>query len=229
MKQLTWALPQIIRDKQKEFQVRSLGCKFGEIRTTTDRPQLQSETYERKSPNPKPRWRKQPSQIKLHRHRPREVPAEAAWTPTPGERRRHLGCKSWEIPVTNDAVRRDMYFRARAEELLTRAASLQTADEHYWSYWSSQASLWTHCHSEDNTEGYHHSRLDSPQVILESQNGLGWKGLYRSSRSNPPTMSRDTFHQPRLLKDPSSLALNMPGSGHPQLLWATWARASPPS
>jgi len=28
----------------------------------------------------------------------------------------------------------------------------------------------------------------------ESQNGLGWKGRYRSSSSNPPDMGRDTFH-----------------------------------
>jgi len=30
--------------------------------------------------------------------------------------------------------------------------------------------------------------------IVESQNGLGWKGPYRSSGSNPPAMSRDIFH-----------------------------------
>lgn len=46
-----------------------------------------------------------------------------------------------------------MYFRAKAEECFTRAAPLQTADEHYWSYWSLQMSLWTHCYSEDNIEG----------------------------------------------------------------------------
>jgi len=44
--------------------------------------------------------------------------------------------------------------------------------------------------------------------IIESQNGLGWKGPYRSSGSNPPAMSRDIFHQHRLLRAPSNLALN---------------------
>ena len=33
-----------------------------------------------------------------------------------------------------------------------------------------------------------------------SQNGLSWKGPYRSSSSNPPAMGRATFHQTRVLK-----------------------------
>ena len=32
------------------------------------------------------------------------------------------------------------------------------------------------------------------KYITESQKALGWKGPYRSSRSNPPAMGRDTFH-----------------------------------
>jgi len=44
--------------------------------------------------------------------------------------------------------------------------------------------------------------------VLEPQNGLGWKGPSRSSSSNPPAMSRDTFHQTRVLKALSNLALN---------------------
>jgi len=48
---------------------------------------------------------------------------------------------------------------------------------------------------------------------IESQNGLGWKGPYRSSSSSPPAMSRDTFHYTRLLRAPSSLALNIAGEG----------------
>jgi len=36
---------------------------------------------------------------------------------------------------------------------------------------------------------------------------LGWKGPERSSGSNPPAISRDIFHQTRVLKAPSNLAL----------------------
>jgi len=64
---------------------------------------------------------------------------------------------------------------------------------------------------------------------MESQNGLGWKGPYRSSSSNSPDMGRDPFHQPSMLRAPSNLALSTARVGQPQLLWATWARASPPS
>jgi len=42
---------------------------------------------------------------------------------------------------------------------------------------------------------------------------MGWKGPYRSSGSNPPAMGGDTFHQPRLLKAPSNLALNTARKG----------------
>jgi len=42
-------------------------------------------------------------------------------------------------------------------------------------------------------------------------------------------MGRDIFHQTRLLRAPSNLALNPAREGHPQLLWETCARASPPS
>jgi len=48
---------------------------------------------------------------------------------------------------------------------------------------------------------------------ITSQNGLGWEGPYRLSRSNPAAMSRDIFHQPRLLRAPSSLALNTAREG----------------
>jgi len=49
--------------------------------------------------------------------------------------------------------------------------------------------------------------------VLESWNGLGWKGPYRSSGSNPPAMGRDSFHQTRLLRAPSNLALNTAREG----------------
>ena len=44
--------------------------------------------------------------------------------------------------------------------------------------------------------------------FIESWNGLGWKGPERSSGSNPPAISRDIFHQTRLLRAPSNLAVN---------------------
>ena len=46
------------------------------------------------------------------------------------------------------------------------------------------------------------------ESLIESQDSLGWKGPYRSSRSNPPAMGRDILHQTRLLKASSSLAWN---------------------
>ena len=52
----------------------------------------------------------------------------------------------------------------------------------------------------------------NPRVI-ESWNGLGWKGPYRSSRSNPPAMGRDTFHQSRVLKCSHGI------SDHQKLCW----------
>jgi len=42
---------------------------------------------------------------------------------------------------------------------------------------------------------------------------LGWKGPQRSSGSNPPAISRDPFHQPRVLRAPSSLALDISSDG----------------
>jgi len=60
----------------------------------------------------------------------------------------------------------------------------------------------------------HHvlGRCDSHRII-ESYNGLGWKGPCRSSSSSHPAMGRDTFYQNRLLKAPSSLALNTSREG----------------
>jgi len=53
------------------------------------------------------------------------------------------------------------------------------------------------------------------------------EGTLKIIEFQPPATGRDPFHQPRLLKAPSNLAL--PGRGQPQLLWAAWARASPAS
>jgi len=52
-----------------------------------------------------------------------------------------------------------------------------------------------------------------PSYTIESQNGLGWNGPYRSSRSNPSALGRDPFHQTRLLRAPSNLALNTAKEG----------------
>lgn len=43
--------------------------------------------------------------------------------------------------------------------------------------------------------------------VTEPQNGLDWKGPERFS-SNTPAVGRDVFHYPRLLRDPSGLAIN---------------------
>ncbi|KAK4807355.1 hypothetical protein QYF61_014886 [Mycteria americana] len=47
----------------------------------------------------------------------------------------------------------------------------------------------------------------------ESENGLGWKGPLKLIQSNRPAMSRDSFNQSRLLRAPSSLALNVSRDG----------------
>jgi len=57
----------------------------------------------------------------------------------------------------------------------------------------------------------HH--LNVERHLLESQNGLGWKGPSRSPRSIPPAMGRDSFHQTRLLRAPFNLALNAAREG----------------
>jgi len=49
--------------------------------------------------------------------------------------------------------------------------------------------------------------------FIESSNGLGWKGPYGSSHSNPPAVGKDTFHQIRLLEAPSNLALSTAREG----------------
>ena len=49
--------------------------------------------------------------------------------------------------------------------------------------------------------------------IIELQSGLGWKGPYRPSCSTPPAMGRDPFHQPRVLRALSNLALNTARDG----------------
>lgn len=51
------------------------------------------------------------------------------------------------------------------------------------------------------------------QIHLKSENSLKSLPTQRSPISNPPSISRDTFHQTRLLKSPSNLALKTsPGS-----------------
>jgi len=44
--------------------------------------------------------------------------------------------------------------------------------------------------------------------MTESRNGLGWKGPDRPPCPSPPAMGRDPFHQPRVLRALSNLALN---------------------
>ena len=55
--------------------------------------------------------------------------------------------------------------------------------------------------------------LHWPPRSTDSQNGLGWEAPYRSPLSIPPATGRDPFHQPRLLRAPSSLALSTAREG----------------
>ena len=88
--------------------------------------------------------------------------------------------------------------------------------------WASLARLSGHegLRASQRSEGGRWSG-DSPSLlggrpslgIIEPWNGLGWKGPYRASSSNLPAVGRDTSHQTRLLKAPSSLALNTAREG----------------
>lgn len=63
-------------------------------------------------------------------------------------------------------------------------------------------------------------------IFIISQNILHWKGPQRPSHCNPPALDRNTFHQSRLLRGPSNLALHIPGMRHPDVLWETCSCAS---
>ena len=58
-------------------------------------------------------------------------------------------------------------------------------------------------------------------IIIESQNGLGWKGPQRSSNSNPPAAGRAANHyirnQLRLPRASSNLVLSSSGGIHSSL------------
>ena len=49
--------------------------------------------------------------------------------------------------------------------------------------------------------------------ITESLKGYGWKRSYRLPLSTHPALGRDPFHQPRVLRAPSNLALNTAREG----------------
>jgi len=57
------------------------------------------------------------------------------------------------------------------------------------------ASLWEREGEEKGVHGHLElAQSEKGCSIIESCNGLGWKGPYRSSSSNPPAMGRDTFY-----------------------------------
>ena len=47
-----------------------------------------------------------------------------------------------------------------------------------------------------------------PVCGVVSEDGLGWEGPFKDHLVQPLAMGKDTFHQTRLLRAPSSLALN---------------------
>ena len=66
-----------------------------------------------------------------------------------------------------------------------------------------------YCKNQATPEGLGRGGLIFTMLtFIESWNGLDWKGPERSSSSPPPAIDKDTFHQTRLLKAPSSLSLN---------------------
>ena len=54
----------------------------------------------------------------------------------------------------------------------------------------------------------------------KSTEWLGLEGTLKSTQFQPPVMGRAATQQLRLPRAPCNLALNTPGMGHPQLLWA---------
>lgn len=65
------------------------------------------------------------------------------------------------------------------------------------------------------------------QFLWGFVDSLVWKGPLRSPCSNPPALSRNTFHQTRLLQATSTWPWTVPEPGHPQLLWETCSSVSP--
>jgi len=64
---------------------------------------------------------------------------------------------------------------------------------------------------------------------VESQTGLGGKGPYKPSSSNPLPLAGTPSTSPGCSQPRPTWPWTLPGRGQPQLLWAAWAGASPPS
>ena len=90
----------------------------------------------------------------------------------------------------------------------------------------SQALAWEALQSSYLPTEHHYSFMASCHSITK---WFGLEGILQTVGSNPPAMGRDPFHWIRLPQAPSNLALDTAGRGQPQLLWAAWARTSPPS
>ena len=63
------------------------------------------------------------------------------------------------------------------------------------------------CHWAPLKRTWPHPLDTHPSDIIESQNGLGWKGILRSCTTKPSAIGRDTFHYTRFLKAVFILAL----------------------
>ena len=68
----------------------------------------------------------------------------------------------------------------------------------------------------------------SPGCVIQSQNGLSWKGPSEAARCHS-LQCTGTATAPVVLRAPSSLTLAVCRDGAPPPLWATCATASPPS
>lgn len=66
-------------------------------------------------------------------------------------------------------------------------------------------------------------------IIIIITQWFGLEGTVGIICFQPPRVGRDTFHYPVFLRAPSRLPWTLPGVRHPQLLWASCARVSPPS
>lgn len=58
-------------------------------------------------------------------------------------------------------------------------------------------------------------RLVVCECAVRTTGGLIWEGQLKTSQPNPAVMGKVTFHQTRLLRVPSGLALNISRDGAP--------------
>lgn len=88
-----------------------------------------------------------------------------------------LGCENFTIKVSGTVETHDTYNLINSK-LPANSASVKSSD--FFDVQCFKAST--------------HIEAEIPCAHVKLWNGLVWKGLYRSSYSNPPAMGTDIFH-----------------------------------